>query len=233
LSGNSVIGSEVLFVADGAEVIAGTGGTGLDASGMRAALGMANPDMDTQLGGIQSDANDIQTRLPAALVSGRMDSSVGAMAANVLNAAAIAANAITAAKIAADAIGASQVASDAITEIQSGLSTLDAAAIRAAIGLAAANLDDQFTNLMPFGIGTVVGSPTPTSSAYSSSGVNIGTQTGSYVSITSPRLHYFTSGALTGQWGFINAHTYGAGTHAWGVTGFVAAPAAGDTFLVL
>lgn len=41
-------------------------------------------------------------RLPAALVSGRMDSSVGAMAANVLTATAINADAITAAKLAAD-----------------------------------------------------------------------------------------------------------------------------------
>lgn len=51
---------------------------------------------------ILADTNDIQTRLPAALVSGRMDSSVGAMAANVLTAAAINADAITAAKVAAD-----------------------------------------------------------------------------------------------------------------------------------
>jgi hypothetical protein len=40
-------------------------------------------------GDIMADTNDIQTRLPAALVSGRMDSSTGAMAANVLTAAAI------------------------------------------------------------------------------------------------------------------------------------------------
>lgn len=39
---------------------------------------------------ILADTNDIQTRLPAALVSGRMDSSVGAMAANVITAAATA-----------------------------------------------------------------------------------------------------------------------------------------------
>lgn len=43
-------------------------------------------------GDIIGDTNDIQTRLPAALVSGRMDSSVGAMAANVLTAAATAAD---------------------------------------------------------------------------------------------------------------------------------------------
>lgn len=41
---------------------------------------------------VQADADDIQTRLPAALVGGRMDSSVGAMAANVLTAAATAAD---------------------------------------------------------------------------------------------------------------------------------------------
>lgn len=58
---------------------------------------------------IQSDLDNIQTRLPAALVSGRMDSSVGAMATDVLTAAALNA--------------------DAVTEIQSGLSTLTAAQV--------------------------------------------------------------------------------------------------------
>lgn len=56
--------------------------------------------------GVQSDTNDIQTRLPAALVSGRMDSSTGAMAANVMTAAA--------------------AASDLTTELQSGLATSSA-----------------------------------------------------------------------------------------------------------
>jgi hypothetical protein len=53
-------------------------------------------------GDIMADTNDIQTRLPAALVGGRMDSSVGAMASGVLTATAIAADAITAAKVASD-----------------------------------------------------------------------------------------------------------------------------------
>lgn len=56
---------------------------------------------------------DIQSRLPAALVSGRIDASVGDMAANTLTASAIAADAITAAKLAADVT----------TELQSGLAT--------------------------------------------------------------------------------------------------------------
>lgn len=46
----------------------------------------------TETASIQTDTNDIQTRIPAALVSGRMDSSVGAMAANVITAAATAAD---------------------------------------------------------------------------------------------------------------------------------------------
>jgi len=74
-------------------------------------------------GDIIGDTNDIQSRLPAALVSGRIDASVGAMAANVITAAATAA--------------------DFTTEVTSGLSTLDAAGVRTAVGLASANLDTQ------------------------------------------------------------------------------------------
>ena len=65
-------------------------------------------DLQTEVDGIQADTEDIQARLPAALVSGRMDSSVGAMAANVMTAAAAAA--------------------DLTTELQSGLATAAALA---------------------------------------------------------------------------------------------------------
>lgn len=104
----------------------GTGVTGfndLDATGVRGAVGLAAANLDTQLAAVQSDTDNIQTRLPAALVGGRMDASVGAMATDVLTAAALAA--------------------DAVAEIQSGLSTLNAAGVRAAVGLASANLDTQ------------------------------------------------------------------------------------------
>jgi hypothetical protein len=43
---------------------------------------------------IQADTDNIQTRLPAALVSGRIDASVGAMASNVITAAAFATDAV-------------------------------------------------------------------------------------------------------------------------------------------
>jgi hypothetical protein len=45
--------------------------------------------------GVQSDTDDIQTRLPAALTGGRMDSSVGAMATDSISAAAVSAAAVT------------------------------------------------------------------------------------------------------------------------------------------
>lgn len=62
---------------------------------------------------IQADTDDLQTRVPAALVGGRIDASVGAMAAGTL----------TAAAIATDAIDADALAADAVTEIQAGLAT--------------------------------------------------------------------------------------------------------------
>lgn len=67
----------------------------LDAAGTRSAVGLASANLDTQLSGIQSDTNDIQTRIPATLVAGRMDASVGAMATDVVTATALATSAVT------------------------------------------------------------------------------------------------------------------------------------------
>lgn len=103
-------------------------------------------------GDIMADTNDIQSRLPAALVSGRMDSSVGAMAANVLTATAINADAITAAKVAdgaidaatfaAGAINAAAIAADAITAAKIADGAIDAATFAAgAINAAAIAAD--------------------------------------------------------------------------------------------
>ncbi|MBK8200327.1 MAG: hypothetical protein IPK75_18425 [Acidobacteria bacterium] len=49
--------------------------------------------------------------------------------------------------LAADALNASALAADAVAEIQSGLSTLTAAGVRTAVGLASANLDTQLDAL--------------------------------------------------------------------------------------
>lgn len=85
-----------------------------------------------------------------ALVSGRMDSSVGAMATAVITSAAHAAGAIDAAAIATDAIGSAELAASAVTKIQAGLSTLDAPGVRSAVGLASANLDTQLVTIASY-----------------------------------------------------------------------------------
>jgi hypothetical protein len=68
---------ETLATADIASILQDTGTT-----------------LQAELDGIQADTEDIQSRLPAALVGGRMDSSVGAMAANTLTASALATDAV-------------------------------------------------------------------------------------------------------------------------------------------
>lgn len=82
---------------------------------------------------------DIQSRLPASLDSGNMRSSVQSMAANTLTASALAA--------------------DAVTELQSGLSTLDASGVRTSLGMAAADMDTQLDAILAAsgGSGVVVG----------------------------------------------------------------------------
>jgi len=71
----------------------------LDASGrvdVGKVLGTAQTagDLKASLNTLQADTDDIQTRLPAALVGGRMDSSVGAMATDVVTSGALAASAV-------------------------------------------------------------------------------------------------------------------------------------------
>lgn len=55
-----------------------TGFSTLTQADVRAAVGLASANLDTQLAAIQADTDNLQTRIPAALVSGRMDASVGA-----------------------------------------------------------------------------------------------------------------------------------------------------------
>lgn len=111
-------------VASGAESVVVT---------VKGATGAAQVSAEIQLAtniasDVIADTDDIQARLPAALVSGRIDASVGAMAANVLTDTAIATDAITAAKIAANAIGASELATDAVAEIADAIWDEDATA---------------------------------------------------------------------------------------------------------
>ncbi len=118
----------IVYKVFGTAPSSGGGGGGLDAAGVRAAIGMASANLDTQLSTIDTvvDAILVDTgttldgRIPAALVGGRMDASVGAMAANTMTAAAAAA--------------------DLTTELQTGLAT------SAAVATLQTSVDDLPTN---------------------------------------------------------------------------------------
>lgn len=87
----------------------------------------AGASVSADVAAVQSDTNDIQTRLPAVLVSGRMDSSVGAVAANAITAAGIADGAIDRATFAADT-GLQTIRSGTAQAGAAGTVTLDASA---------------------------------------------------------------------------------------------------------
>lgn len=92
-------------IADGVwdEAAAGHGSAGTFGLAVSDILTDTSTTLQVEIDGVQADTEDIQSRLPAALVSGRIDASVGAMAANVMTAAAAAA--------------------DLTTELQNGLAT--------------------------------------------------------------------------------------------------------------
>lgn len=68
----------ITYILFGTPRVTGSGG-GLDAAGVRSAIGLASANLDTQLAALQSDTDNIQTRIPAALVGGRMDANLGAI----------------------------------------------------------------------------------------------------------------------------------------------------------
>lgn len=71
----------------------GSGLTSLASAATAATIaGYIDTEVAAILAAVDTEIGDIQSRLPAALVSGRMDASVGAMAANVITAAATAAD---------------------------------------------------------------------------------------------------------------------------------------------
>ena len=116
----------------------------LDAAGMRTALGMASADLDTQLDAIVGDTGELQTDWAD---GGRLDLILdGAGGSGGATASAI-----------ADAVwdevlsghSTAGTAGKALTDASSGGGGggLDAAGVRAAIGLASANLDTQLSTI--------------------------------------------------------------------------------------
>ncbi|HXE51244.1 MAG TPA: hypothetical protein VN663_22895 [Ramlibacter sp.] len=102
----------------------------------------------TALATVQADTDDIQLRLPAALVGGRIDASVGAVAAAAISAASFAANALdavwsTAARILTAGTNIVLAKGTGLT----GLNDISEANVRTALGVATANLDTQLATI--------------------------------------------------------------------------------------
>lgn len=114
----------------------------LDAAGVRTAVGLASANLDTQLSTID-DFLDTEV----AAIKAKTDN-LPASPAAVGSPMTLASGAITAAVIATDAIDADAIATDAVAEIQSGLSTLTAAGVRSAVGMASADLDTQLDAIL-------------------------------------------------------------------------------------
>lgn len=205
-------------------------------------------------GDIIGDTDDIQSRLPAALVGGRIDASVGAMAANVLTATAIAADAITDAKVAADVTIASVTGSVGsvtgltaatvhadLDDIQSRLpAALVGGRIDASVGAMAANV----VTAAAIADGAL-DAPTFTAVIGTGTCAALSTTTSIIASTVSPasavndqfkgRLIIFdratSTAALRGQATDITAYTHA--TLTFTVTALTTAPAAGDTFHIM
>jgi len=182
---------------------------------------------------ILADTNDIQSRLPAALVSGRMDASVGAMAANVMTAAA--------------------AASDLTTEIQSGLATAaDLATVAGYVDTEVAAIKAQTDKLTFDGANHIVADARKISTSSTAAdnleagalAVVVSTcAAGSTTTAVNTNLteatddHYngrviiFTSGALAGQASDIT--DYNGTTKALTVTALTEAPASSDAFVIV
>src|SRR5262245_60139421 len=83
VDGVSCLGKKIGSVSIGNRSSGGGGGSDPWATALPGAYGAGTAgkilgDLPTAVAGVQSDTDDIQARLPAALVGGRMDASVGA-----------------------------------------------------------------------------------------------------------------------------------------------------------
>lgn len=162
--------------ASGTRVLtANTNLNDLSAAGVRSAIGLASANLDTQLSTIDdfldteiaaikaktdnlpsdpADASDIaasfstvNTKLDT--IDDFIDTEVSAIKAKTDQLTFTTSNRVDSQVLGmeADSLTASALATDAVTEIQSGLSTLNAAGIRTAVGLATANLDTQLSTI--------------------------------------------------------------------------------------
>lgn len=153
------------------QIVALVGGTGADQTGMITGyVGATKVATVTPAWATVPDTTTVYKVLPTGLSYGAggtvasVSGAVGSIATGGISTASFAAGAINAAAIATDAIGAAELATDSVTEIvtavwanatrtlsaNTNLNDLSAAGIRAAVGMASANLDTQLTAIDDF-----------------------------------------------------------------------------------
>jgi hypothetical protein len=159
--------------------------------------------VDTVADRIEVDTQDIQSRLPAALVSGRIDASVGAMASSVL----------TAAALATDAVG--EIADGVWDEAYSGHTTAGSFG----------KLMDTLRKANYVTEGSVAAGGTPTTTVFRT---NLTEPTGTFDNQTL----LFITGTLAGESAPIEAYSVTNGQITLG-DALTATPTAADEFVIL
>lgn len=184
------------------------------------------------VGAVASGANlsALSARVPAALVGGRMDASVGAMAANTLTASALATDAvgeIQSGLATATAVGNVQAAID-------GLNNLSMTDVRDAVGLASANLDTQLGTIAASAalaetmlkVGTATIASQPFSNAIELSGLTISDE-----KTIEGAIVYFDGGINAGKRRQVMSFDTGSNTAT--LNHDIAAPDVGDSVILI
>lgn len=123
VAASAITAAAIATDAIGSAQLAATAVTEIQ-TGLATAAAVAALPTVASITALQTDIDNIQTRLPAALVGGRMDSNVGTFTTGAITTLAFTAGAIDAAAIATDAIGSAELAATAVTKIQTGLPTV-------------------------------------------------------------------------------------------------------------
>lgn len=135
-----VTGGETLQVSAGA--VAALATDSVNAAALSAnAVAEINAGMATsaEIVAVQADVDNIQTRLPAGLVGGRIDASVGAMDPNTITASVIATDAIDNDAMASNAFDSSTFADGSVTAAKFAIDAISSAAFSAAAATKIAN----------------------------------------------------------------------------------------------
>jgi hypothetical protein len=149
---NGLAANVLTAAATAADFVAEIAGGGLDAAGIRAALGMASANLDTQLADLPTNA-ELATALAAAddavlaaiaalnnLSQANIRTAIGLASANLDTQ-------LDALPTTTELTTALGTADDAMLAAIAALNNLSAAGVRAAVGLASANLDTQLADL--------------------------------------------------------------------------------------